>query len=89
MPALEMITLWPPEKNIGVWAILLFERQKAYKVLFPEGYPKKRRGRFRKASDQRDGLGPIGEFLLENHVEPSRIWPERGRGRPRKSEISN
>ena len=65
-----------------------FERQKAYKVLFPEGYPK-REGEDLEKHLIRGWPWADREFLLENHVEPSRIWPERGRGRPRKSEISN
>ena len=62
MPALEMITLWPPEKNIGVWAILLFERQKAYKVLFPEGYPKREGEDLEKHLIRGMALGRSGNF---------------------------
>lgn len=65
-----------------------FERQKAYKVLFPGGYPK-REGEDLEKHLIRGWPWADREFLLENHVEPSRIWPERGRARPRKSEISD
>lgn len=62
-----------------------FERQKAYKTLFPNGFSKKV-GEELESHVLRGWPWADREFLLENHVDPSRISPTRGRGRPPKAE---
>lgn len=62
-----------------------FERQKAYKALFPRGFSKKEGEELEKHL-LRGWPWAEKDFLLENHVDPMRISPQRGRGRPKKTE---